>query len=55
MCKIIQNCDRDPINCEVLQREWGYNRFKSRDNVLEFIAMFEAGYPNFNIRKNGRR
>ena len=26
--------------------------FKSQNNVLEFTAMFKAGYPNFNIRKN---
>ena len=26
--------------------------FKAQDNVLEFIAMFEAVYPNFNICKN---
>ena len=28
------------------------NVFKEQDDVLEFIAMFEDGYPNFNIRKD---
>ena len=29
--------------------------FEIRDDVLEFIAMFEAGYPNIDICKNFRR
>ena len=29
--------------------------FEARDDVLELIAMFEAGYPNINIRNNFRR
>ena len=29
--------------------------FKTQNDVLEIIAMFEAGYPNLNIYKNGRR
>ena len=26
--------------------------FEARYDVIEFIAMFEAAYPNINIRKN---
>ena len=29
--------------------------FEAQEGVLEFIAMFEAGYPNINILKNVRR
>ena len=29
--------------------------FKAQNDGLEFLTMFKAGYPNFNINKNVRR
>ena len=37
------------------EENWVTYRFEAGYGVIEFIAMFEDGYPNINICKNFQR
>ena len=56
MCFIIPEEDskvgRVSISRDELQRKGAIHSINSGNNGLEVIMMFEAGYPNLNIRKD---